>query len=89
MGQERHFLTCSDDCLVEMVIVDDEPMNTLAIELQLTTAKFKKGTFRSFNHSLEALNFIKNTLNRKCCRVGLKLVLTDIEMPGMTGFELA
>ena len=28
-------------------------------------------------------------LNRKCCCAGLKLILTDIEMPELTGFELS
>ena len=65
--QERHFLTCSEDCRVEIVIVDDEPLNTYVIEQQLEHAKHKKGTFRSFNHSREALSFIKNMLNHKCC----------------------
>jgi len=87
--QTRHYLTCTADCLVETVLVDDEPMNTLVMEKYLEHGKYKQHTFRSFNNSQDALKFVKAVLNLKCCGGSLKLILTDIEMPGLNGFELA
>ena len=85
--REQQTLMCSLDCLVETVIVDDEPMNTFVIEQYLDYAKYPKNSYRSFNNSTDALEFIKSRLAQKCCQ-NLKLLLTDIEMPGLTGFEL-
>jgi len=43
----------------------------------------------TFTHGEQAISHYKLTLAKKCCRKGIPLVITDINMPGIDGFEVA
>jgi len=65
--------------------VDDNFFNLVPLELilretfQLTVDKAQNG--------LDAVNKVRNDINKKCCNVRYKLILMDLNMPVMDGFR--
>ena len=65
--------------------MDDNFFNLVPLELilretfQLTVDKAQNG--------LDAVNKVRNDINKKCCNVRYKLILMDLNMPVMDGFR--
>ena len=72
-----------------ILIIDDEPYNVLGMQLILNQMNIKglsKVVDRAYN-GIEAFTKVKDAYNNGSHIYGL--ILTDISMPVMDGFELA
>lgn len=65
---------------------DDEAFNLFALSNMLTDLKITSVFFES---GYEAVTCFRKRLSAKCCSRTFRLVLTDISMPGMDGFDVA
>ena len=69
------------------MILDDNESNLMPLEAMLSEIFKIKVT--CFQNPFEAVKAYKSRLQRKCCARGFKLVLTDISMPEMDGYEVS
>lgn len=75
------------DCSCEstVLIVDDNMFNLIPLELILKEM-FNIQVDKALN-GLEAANMFEKNLQKTCCDVHYKLVLMDLNMPIMDGYE--
>ncbi|MDZ7934959.1 MAG: LytTR family DNA-binding domain-containing protein [Emticicia sp.] len=66
--------------MIRTVIIDDEPHATKSLEILLSEDCPQVHVVASFNHSAEALVFLRSNQ--------IDLIFLDIDMPFMNGFEL-
>jgi CheY-like chemotaxis protein len=76
---------CSDLCTKDILICDDESFNLLILSAMLSDFTIESLGFES---GAKAVNCFRQRLSAQCCSRMFKLVLTDISMPGMDGFEV-
>ncbi|CDW87830.1 pas pac sensor hybrid histidine kinase [Stylonychia lemnae] len=72
-------------CSAEILIVDDQMFNLIALELILKEM-FGLAVDKAFN-GLEAVNLFNKKILKKCCDMKYKLILMDLNMPIMDGYE--
>ena len=77
--------TC--DCQSTILIVDDNMFNLIPLELILTEMLDVK-VDKAMNGKEAIIMFSKN-FHKKCCDTRYKLVLMDLNMPIMDGYEAA
>jgi CheY-like chemotaxis protein len=75
--------TCS--CESTVLIVDDNMFNLIPLELILKEM-FQITVDRALNGQ-EALNMFQKNIMKKCCTLRYKLILMDLNMPVMDGYE--
>lgn len=68
-----------------MLIVDDNTFNLIPLELILKEL-FDLKVDRALNGA-EAVNMFNNNLFKKCCNIRYKLILMDLNMPIMDGYD--
>jgi CheY-like chemotaxis protein len=68
------------------MLIDDTHMNLMPLEVMLEEEFGIK--FVSFERAWPAFEYYKSRLQLKCCTKTIRLVLTDIAMPEMDGYEL-
>jgi len=73
-------------CKSKVMYVDDDAFNMMPFEVMCGMLKVPCITFTSGE---EAISHYKATLAKKCCPKGIPLVITDINMPVIDGFEVA
>lgn len=76
---------CSDLCTTTVLMCDDVPYNLLPLEVMLTELEIAS---RSFESGLDAVKCFQQRLQYTCCSRFFKLVLTDIAMPILDGYEV-
>ena len=67
------------------MIVDDNMFNLIPLELILKEM-FGLTVDKAFN-GLEAVNLFNKKVLKKCCDLKYKLILMDLNMPIMDGYE--
>jgi CheY-like chemotaxis protein len=73
-------------CESSILIVDDNCFNLIPLELILKM-NFSLKCDKAMN-GLEAVNMFKHhNLNKKCCEQKYSLILMDLNMPVMDGYE--
>ena len=75
--------TCS--CEAQILIVDDNIFNLIPLELILKEM-FKLKVDKAMNGQ-EAVNAFSKNIVKKCCQTYYKLILMDLNMPVMDGYE--
>ena len=83
--QGEDYSNCSDLCSKEVLLCDDESFNITILEEMLLNEGISSACFTVGS---EATECFRKRLALKCCTRTFKLVLTDISMPKMDGFEL-
>eukprot|EP00347_Sterkiella_histriomuscorum_P020341 403338179 len=81
--EDNHTLKCS--CETQILIVDDNMFNLLPLELILK--QFFQVTVDRALNGQEAVNMFQKNLLKKCCNLKYKLVLMDLNMPVMDGYD--
>ncbi len=77
---------CSDLCLKSVLVCDDdEAFNLMALDSMLSDLGIDAEYFES---GVLAVNRFRFRLSLKCCSRTYRLVMTDISMPVMDGFEV-
>ena len=82
-GRQKVPSSCS--CQTQILIVDDNMFNLIPLEL-LLSQRFKQSVDKAFNGQ-EAVNMFSKNLTKSCCNVKYKLVLMDLNMPIMDGYD--
>ena len=77
---------CTDDCRASVMVVDDDPMNCLALE---GLVKIIGLTPKTFCDGMEALQGFQAKYRATCCSNRYDVILTDLQMPKMDGFKFA
>lgn len=77
---------CSAVCYQEILLVDDQQFN-LDVLQQMLQHIFKLGSTPVLT-GRDAVLLFRMKLQQKCCKRVYRLVITDIQMPEMDGFEL-
>ena len=74
------------DCKGTVLIVDDNPFNLMMLEnmLNLVGVKVEKA-----ENGQEAVEMFMDNRQKCCCKTWYKLVLMDLDMPVMDGFQAA
>eukprot|EP00347_Sterkiella_histriomuscorum_P003626 403363564 len=72
-------------CETQILIVDDNMFNLLPLELILK--QFFQVTVDRALNGQEAVNMFQKNLLKKCCNLKYKLVLMDLNMPVMDGYD--
>jgi CheY-like chemotaxis protein len=72
-------------CEALVLRCDDDDFNLMTLSMMLDDLDVKCATF---NTGAQAVQFFQQRLLLTCCSRSFKLVLTDIQMPGMNGFEV-
>ena len=72
-------------CQSTVLIVDDNMFNIIPLEYILEDS-FQIKSDKALN-GLEAVNIFTRNLNKSCCNVRYKLILMDLNMPIMDGYE--
>jgi len=67
--------------------VDDQPFNFIVVGSFLE--RMHHLDYETYSCPQTALSVFGNSLQKKCCNVGYPLVITDISMPVLSGFDLA
>jgi len=73
-------------CKSTVMYVDDCALNLFTIE---NYCKMMKVPCITFTFGEEAVRHYEATLAKRCCSKGIPIVVTDIQMPEMDGFEVA
>ena len=68
------------------MLIDDNESNLFPLKIMLSELYSINST--SFLFPMEAVEAFKRRLQRKCCSRVYKLVLTDISMPQMDGYQV-
>ena len=76
---------CSALCKKDVLICDDEAFNLLTLSAMLSDLGI---TSECFESGAQAVNCFRKRLSMTCCSQSFRLVLTDISMPSMDGFEV-
>lgn len=76
---------CTDLCLRDVLICDDEAFNLVTLSAMLSDLGI---TSECFESGAQAVNCYRKRLSMTCCSRSFRLVLTDISMPQMDGFEV-
>jgi len=69
----------------KILLLDDEPSVLLALKLVLKALKFE---VQEFSQPELALNFLKDSAQSDPKTAPVDLVLSDLKMPGLNGFEM-
>ena len=86
LAQEKYGLAvCSDLCLKSVLICDDEAFNLMTLQAMLSDLDVDAECIES---GVSAVNRFRFRLSLKCCSRTYRLVMTDISMPVMDGFEV-
>ena len=72
-------------CQTQILIVDDNMFNLIPLEKMLSKM-FSQPVDKAFNGQ-EAVNMYSKNLMKNCCSKKYKLVLMDLNMPIMDGYE--
>jgi len=83
VSSSQSFEGCN--CDEQILIVDDNSFNLIPLELILET-NFGLKCDQATN-GLIAYEKVKENLKKKCCNQNYKLILMDLNMPVMDGFE--
>lgn len=73
-------------CRPKVMCIDDEYFNMLPLEHYFKTLN---ADYLLLTRGEDAVNAYKASLNKPCCKVGYPLIITDIQMTEMNGYELA
>lgn len=73
----------------QMIIIDDNKMDCF-INQKISSRAFEKANIKTFSSSVMALDYFENhfSLDENITTSSVDLILIDINMPGMNGFEL-
>jgi len=86
LAYEKYSLAvCSDLCLKSVLICDDEAFNLMTLNAMLSDLDVEAECLES---GVLAVNRFRFRLSLKCCSRTYRLVMTDISMPVMDGFEV-
>lgn len=78
---------CEDCSMIELLIVDDESFNLLCLE-DILKNQFELKCETASNGQI-ALEMFEKNMKKMCCQYKYKMVITDINMPIMDGYQLA
>ena len=74
-------------CEAEVLLVDDEEMNNLFLESMLKE-NYKIISVKTASGK-EAHSLFCKRLSQRCCKRKFRMVMTDIQMPEVNGYDLA
>lgn len=76
---------CSDLCTTTVLLCDDEDFNLLPLQMMLKDVGIVS---QAFETGTKAVNCFQKRLLQSCCSRTFRLVLSDICMPGLDGYEV-
>ena len=71
-------------CKATVLIADDNPFNLMALEAILSEFKVNCD---SADDGVKEVDMFRSNMEKTCCNVKYKAVLTDLNMPNMDGFD--